>query len=126
QVYQIIHMDCHGTEVIFLSQAHHLIALRSAYGIWRPLARARRKNLECATTQTIGTLGRIRRSTRARCMDADAPRRPRGWTPWRTPLKNVLLTRHGPGHAKSIATNRARWTNVSGRRTCKLLAKRWQ
>ena len=78
EIHQIIHMDRHWLEVIFLPQAHHFAALRTAQVIRRPLTRAGRENLKSIAAQAIGALSGILHTAGARRMDANTASRSSG------------------------------------------------
>src|SRR5271170_6365433 len=107
-------MDRDGLQVIFLTQAHHLIALRTAQLIRRPLARAGGKNLKSVATQPVGPFRSILDPTGGRCMNADAARGKTWRELWSGELEDVLLARDGTGHDRSIASEIGRRRAPSG------------
>src|SRR5947209_19456480 len=74
QVDQIIGVNHQRLEIIFLSQPLHLFALRAAEFVWRPLARAGRKDLKSITTQPVCSLGCVLNSSRSRSVNPNSSR----------------------------------------------------
>src|ERR1700719_5069782 len=92
-------------QVIFLTQPLHLVALRQSEGVLGPLTRAGRKHLKSIAAETVCPLRSILRTTRARSVNADAPRSQAGRAFGR-PCENILFTGDGTvqtGHQESIS-----------------------
>src|SRR5271154_2437465 len=74
EIHQIVHMDCHGLEIIFFAQAHHFVALRTAQFVWRPLARTGGEYLEGIASQPIGAFCSVLDTPGARGVNANTAR----------------------------------------------------
>ena len=72
QVDQVVGMDHQWLQVVTLAEAAHLSALRGSQFVGRPLARARRENLERVAAQAISAFGGVFDPSGGRSMNADA------------------------------------------------------
>src|SRR5580704_2575505 len=73
EVHQVVGVDDQRLQIVFLTQAEHVIALRASEIIGSPLAGTRRENLQRVASQTPGPFSGVMHSSRTRSMDADAP-----------------------------------------------------
>ena len=112
EIHQVIGVNHQRLQIVGGSQAVHLGTLRLTKFIGRPLPWAGGENLKRIAAQAVSPLGRILHASGRGRMNANAARSQAGraFRPWR--LENVLFTRHGASHGKSITT---RFALLAGR-----------